>query len=138
MDKRFVFLLIFFGGFQGCSGKEKKCSKLDFQEKVLEKLVRIEHKMEMTESSNELSLQVKDDIQKMKADLANMSGNTQENLTEIKKDLEILKGELVEREKVLNDTIKMKITELSGKNIAIWSFPQGPKLIQENQFPIYS
>ena len=69
MGKSLVFLFIYVLVFQSCScGLEKKCSKLDFQEKVLEKLIRIEHKMEMTESVNELSTQVKDDIQKLKAD----------------------------------------------------------------------
>ena len=115
METSFVFLFIYFLVFKSCScGLEKKCSKLDFQEKVLEKLIRIEHKMEMTETVNELSTQVKDDIQKMKADLADMLGNTQANLTEIRKEFEILKGELAEREKMLNYTIQKAITDLPG------------------------
>ena len=92
MDKGFIFLFIL--GFQSCSASEKKCSKLDFQEKVLEKLIRIEHNTELTESVNELSTQVKDDIHEMKAYLADMSRNTQANWTEIRKELEFFKGKI--------------------------------------------
>ena len=82
---------------------------------MLEKVVRIEHKMEiMTDSVNELSKQVKDDMPNMKADLTDFFGNIQANWTEIKKEFEIFKGELVERENMLNATIQKTITKLAG------------------------
>ena len=54
----------------------------------------MEHNTELTESVNELSTQVKDDIQEMNAYLADMSRNTQANWTEIRKELMIFKGEI--------------------------------------------
>ena len=116
MDKSTLFVFIYLWGLQYCScAKKRTCSLCEFAENVLEKVVTIEHKMEiMTDSVNELSKQVKDDIQKMKADLTDMSGNIQANWTEIRKELEICKGELVERDNMLNATNQKTITKPAG------------------------
>ena len=105
MENGILFLFIFLGGLQNCScAKQTTCSQYDFAENVLEKVIRIEHKMElMTETVNELSKQVKDDIQKMKA-----------NWTEIRKEFELMKGELVDREEMLNASIQNTMADLSG------------------------
>ena len=49
--------------------KEATCSKYHFEEKVLEKVVRFEHNMDIiTETVNHISGKVKDDIQTMQTE----------------------------------------------------------------------
>ena len=105
MVKTISFLFILLGHLQLCScAKQKTCSQYDFAENVLEKVVRIELKMEtMTETVNELSKQVKDDINKMKADW-----------TDTKKEFELMIADVTEREHMLNDTIQKAIQDFSG------------------------
>ena len=129
MDKGVVLSFLYLLCFQSyrCGMfEEPRCSKYDFEEKVLEKLVRLELKMEtMTVSVNEISTQVKDDINKMRAHMADMTGKIQaewtdiketiqDDWTEIRKEFEMMKGELVDREKMLNDSIQKTLTDLSG------------------------
>ena len=107
MDKGVVLSFLYLLSFQTCRCgmfEEPRCSKYDFEEKVLEKLVRLEHKMElMTESVNEQYTQVKDDIHKIKTDWV-----------EIRKEFDLMKGELIDREEMLNDSIQKTMADLSG------------------------
>ena len=116
MHTIFVVLLACLLSFQSCScHEEPKCSKYDFEEKVLEKVVRFEHKMEiMTNSINEISTKVTDDIHKMKANIKDLTENIQAEWTGIKKEFELMKNAVVEQEKMLNDTIQESIGDLSG------------------------
>ena len=83
---------------------EPRCSKFDFEEKVLEKVVRFEHKIELiTETLKEFSNQMKDNFNKMEADW-----------TETKNRIELMKDEVIEREKMLNDTVHTTMQSLAG------------------------
>ena len=108
MVKSFSLLFILLGVLQICScAKQKTCSQYDFAENVLEKVVRIEHKMEiLTETVNELSKQIKDDSNQMKADW-----------TETKKEFELMIADVTERENMLNDSIQKAIQDFSGKTV---------------------
>ena len=83
---------------------EPRCSKFDFEEKVLEKVVRFEHKIELiTETLKDFSNQMKDNFKKMEADW-----------TETKNKIELMKDEVIEREKMLNDSIHTTMQSLAG------------------------
>ena len=58
---------------------EPKCSKFDFEEKVLEKMVRMEHS---TELMRDQLAQAKNEIEIIKGDLAKSKQETKESLKE--------------------------------------------------------
>ena len=68
----FYFLIGFLYIIVGCSSAysidvEPKCSKYDFEEKLLEKMIRMEHSTGiMMERFNDLSEKVKNDLSRMK------------------------------------------------------------------------
>ena len=70
MGKGFVVLIFSIAIYRSCSClEEPRCSKYDFEEKVLEKVLRFEHKMEiMANTLNEISTKVKDDIHNMQTE----------------------------------------------------------------------
>lgn len=125
MNKVSVTLFIYLVSFKSYSCREEqRCSKYDFEEKVLEKVVRFEHKMEiMTESVNEISTKVNDDIHKMKTESATrgkeqtnafnkLAENIQTEWYEIKKEFELMKNAVVKQEAKINETIKKEIDTL--------------------------
>ena len=105
MGKGIEVLLIFIAICRSCSClEEPRCSKYDFEEKVLEKVLRFEHKMEiMTNTLNEISTKVKDDIHNIQTERETRGGeqttafnqmekNLQTEWTDMKKSLEDLSG----------------------------------------------
>ena len=104
---------------------EPRCSKYDFEEKVLEKVIRFEHKMELImESVNEISAKVNGDLSKMKKEIEKQRTEQTyafhqlaENITtewmEIKKDFETMKRDLDGQESVLNETIHNELNRFN-------------------------
>ena len=111
------------------------CSKYHFEEKVLEKVIRFEHKMEIiTETVNDISGKVKDDIATMKTELETrgseqtnafnkLSDKVDQRLTElthnistewntIKTDFELMKHGMEEQEFRMNSTIQNELSSL--------------------------
>ena len=76
MEKSCVYLFVYFLCFESCGCAmfdEPRCSKYDFEEKVLEKVLRFELKMEtMTETLKGYSTQMKDEITQMKGEISQM------------------------------------------------------------------
>ena len=65
--------------------REPRCSKYDFEEKVLEKLVRMEHSNELIiEEFREISTRVKEDIGTMKGELTEVKRQAKEEQTRLK------------------------------------------------------
>ena len=78
-------------------------------------IVRFEHKMEiMTDSVNEISTKVTDDIHKMKSHMTELTANIRTEWSEIKKEFELMKNAVVEQEKMLNDTTQKSFEDLSS------------------------
>ena len=138
MEKLFVVLFVYLVSFRSrfCH-EEPTCSKYHFEEKVLEKVVRFEHKMEIiTDSVNNISTKVKDDIQNMKTELETrgseqtnafnkLSEKLETKLTEltqnintewtgIKNDFELMKHDVVEQKRRLNATIQQELHSLQS------------------------
>ena len=60
---QFSLVIVSFGSFDA----EPKCSKFDFEEKLLEKMVRMEHGTGiMKDEFHDISLQVKDELEIMR------------------------------------------------------------------------
>ena len=138
MEKLFVVLFVYLVSFpRRFCHEEPTCSKYHFEEKVLEKVVRFEHKMEIImDSVKDISTKVKDDIQNMKTKLEThgseqtnafnkLSEKLETKLTEltqnintewtgIKNDFELMKHAVVEQETRLNDTIQQELHSLQG------------------------
>ena len=136
MEKRYVILLIYLVYFPSCFClEEPTCSKYHFEEKVLEKVVRFEHKLEITtKSMSDISGKVKDDMATMKAELethgsehrnsfnklsdelkkqmTELTKNISTELKTIKNDFEQLKHDVDEHETRLNRTIQEEISSL--------------------------
>ena len=128
MDAKFAVFLIGLLSFQGCIGREEpRCSKYDFEEKVLEKVIRFEHKMEiMTSSINEISRKANEDIRDIKTELETrgaehtdafkkLSDGLKTQLTELNDTIQLERAVMAEREKVLNDTIQKTLEDLTGR-----------------------
>ena len=90
MGKGFVVLLLFIAYCRSCSCiEEPRCSKYEFEEKVLEKVLRFEHKMEiMANTLNEISTKVKDDIHNMKTELETRGGEQTTAFNQLEKNLQ--------------------------------------------------
>ena len=83
-------------------GEEPICSKFDFEEKLLEKMVKIDHKTDlMTDSFHEHSTQVKTELAKLKADIEkqrlDQHNFTAETKTQIQAELTNMKTEIQQR-----------------------------------------
>ena len=118
MEKGFVYLFVYFLCFESCGCAmfdEPRCSKYDFEEKVLEKVVRFEHKIELiTETLKEFSTQMKDEMSDLKADWTETKERFRADWTEMKNGFELMKYDVFEREKMLNDTIHTTMQRLAG------------------------
>ena len=136
MEKRLVILFIYLLFFPSCFClEEPTCSKYHFEEKVLEKVIRFEHKMEIiTESMNDISGKVKDDIATMKTELETQRLEqtnafnklsekleqqvidlTQNIITEwntIKNDFEMMKNDSEEQKTQFNITYQKELSSL--------------------------
>ena len=65
--------------------REPRCSKYDFEEKVLEKLVRMEHSNELImEEFRQISTRVKEDIETMKGELTEIKRQVKKEQTRLK------------------------------------------------------
>ena len=136
MEMRLSILFIYLVIFQSCFClEEPSCSKYHFEEKVLEKVVRFEHKMEIiTETINDISGKVKDDIATMKTELETqifeqtnsfnkLSEKLEQQMTDltqnistqwntIKNDFEMIKHDAEEQKTRLNITIQKELSSL--------------------------
>ena len=137
-EKCLSILFIYLVNFPSCFCLEEPiCSKYHFEEKVLEKVVRFEHKMEIiTETVNDISVKVKDDIAAMKTEIdthrseqtsafIKLSEKLEQQLTKltqnintewntIKNDFELMEHNAVEQETRLNSTIQKEIRSLQN------------------------
>ena len=138
MEKRLSIVFIYLAIFPSCFClEEPTCSKYHFEEKVLEKVVRFEHKMEIiTETVNDISGKVKDDIANMKTELETqrlgqtnafnkLSDEIKKQMTEvtqkistewntIKNDFELMELDAVEHWNQLNSSLLSSFEHLSG------------------------
>ena len=130
MNKRISVLSIGMLCFQCCFGREEpscpRCSKYDFEEKVLEKVVRFEHKIELiTHSVNEISTKVNEKIHDFSAEIETrgtaqtndfkaMSDDLKSQMTALIDTIQTELAALEEREKKLNDTIQEALVDLTG------------------------
>ena len=65
--------------------REPRCSKYDFEEKVLEKLIRMEHSNELImEEFRQISTSVKEDIETMKGKLTEIQRQAKEEQARLK------------------------------------------------------
>ena len=134
METYFVVLYLYLVITQNCFClEEPTCSKYHFEEKVLEKVIRFEHKMEIiTETVNDISGKVKDDIASMKTELETrgseqtnsfkkLSEKVDQRLTElthnisiewntIKTDFALMKHGMKEQESRMNSTIQKELS----------------------------
>ena len=97
--------------------EEPRCSKYEFEEKVLEKVIRFEHKMELlTDSVEKIAAKVTDnlnsvqkDLEKHKSDQTNALNQLAENIRtewkEIKTGFGLLKQNMEEQGSTMNGTI---------------------------------
>ena len=93
MIYRFFFslwLLQLFTVFSfGSLNVEPKCSRFDFEEKLLEKAVKLEHTSGlMAKTFKEFSTQMKTDLQKMKDDFEEMKAETKTELARLEQLIE--------------------------------------------------
>ena len=144
MDKKSSVLLIGMLCFQSCFGREEpSCSKYDFEEKVLEKVVRFEHKIELLSNSfSEISTKVNEKIRDFSAeietrgtaqtnDLKELSEDLKTRMTELtdvihlertqaQNELKQIKDDILERGKMFNDTIHRTLKDLTG-SVLCWN-----------------
>ena len=130
MKKRFSVLVIGMLCFQGCFSREERscprCSKYDFEEKVLEKVVRFEHKIELiTNSVSEISTKVNEKIRDFSAEIETrgttqtndfkaMSEDLKSQMTSLIDTIQTERAVLEEQEKKFNDTIQEALVDLTG------------------------
>ena len=73
----------------GSLNVEPKCSRFDFEEKLLEKVVKMEHTSGlMAETFKSFSTQMKTDLQRMKDDFEEMKAETKKELARLEKLIE--------------------------------------------------
>ena len=84
--KHFCFVLILTLQLKvGRCDTEPRCSKFDFEEKLLEKMVRMEHATGvMMDQFKELSMEVKDSLHKIKENFAEIKLEAKEELERVK------------------------------------------------------
>ena len=81
----FVFVLALSLNVARCDA-EPRCSKFDFEEKLLEKVVRMEHATNvMMEQFKELSMEVKDSLHKIKENFEEIKVEAKEELKRVKR-----------------------------------------------------
>ena len=126
-----VFVLLLNKGQAG--HVEPRCSKYDFEEKVLEKVLRFEHKMELfTDSIEKIATKVEDTLDRIqkeqetqKSDQTNafeqLADNTRTDWNEIKTQFGSLKSNIEEQSSTMNGTLfsqlssfKQSIDDLAG------------------------
>lgn len=80
--KLLFFLLGIYISYSKCiATEEPKCSKFDFEEKVLEKMVRVEHASGlMMEEFKKLTTEVKENLDIMKREFSELKHQTQQDL----------------------------------------------------------
>ena len=96
MDKVLAALMLYLRLFQAAAGHvEPRCSKYEFEEKVLEKVIRFEYKMEL----------MMDSVKNFKESMDNLKTEW----IEAKKELETMKHDLNEQQSVINETIHSEL-----------------------------
>ena len=85
-----LFVIACLSWSSGMSSEEPKCSKFDFEEKMLEKMVRMEHSNGlMMEEFRELTANVKDSLGAMRSEFDEIKREAQE---ERKRSTQMVRG----------------------------------------------
>ena len=85
---------------------EPRCSKYEFEEKVLEKVIRFEHKMELfNESMEKISAKVEEITNSFSQQIENMRSELKETKTEF----DFLKQNMEEKGSMMNETIQSQL-----------------------------
>ena len=112
---------------------EPRCSKYDFEEKVLEKVIRFENKMELlSDSMEKIATKVKSDFDSMKKDLEQQRLNQSDAFNQlaetlrvewkrIQTDVGLLENKVEEDVSLLNRTIQSQIEGVSGTSIFLYN-----------------
>ena len=113
-----VFVLLHNKGRAG--HVEPRCSKYDFEEKVLEKVLRFEHKMELfTDSIENIAAKVEENLERMHNEQEKLKSETNAEWLEIKSQFGSLKRNVEEQTSTMNGTIysqfKKSSDDIAGK-----------------------
>ena len=85
---------------------EPRCSKYEFEEKVLEKVIRFEQKIELfTESMEKISAKVEEKTNSFSQQIENMRSELKETKTEF----DVLKQNMEEQRSMMNETIQSQL-----------------------------
>ena len=94
---------------------EPRCSKYDFEEKVLEKVVRFEHKMELfTDSIEKIAAKVEDTLDSIQKEQEKLKSETNAEWVDIKTQFGLLKRHVEEQSSTMNGTIYRQLSSFKN------------------------